>query len=70
MMGHARPLLGSWLGRADVHAPVQGHRIQRNDLGADPPRQFHAHASLAGTGWTGEKPAVEDTWCGHVALDC
>ena len=34
------------LGRADVHAAIQGHRVHRDDFGVQPFGQFQAHAVL------------------------
>ncbi len=55
---HGGTLGGRRLGRADVHAPVQRHRVHGNDLGADPPRQLDADRRLAGGRRAGQKPTI------------
>ena len=37
----------SRLGRRDIHTAVQGHRVERDHLGIEPPRQRHADGRLA-----------------------
>ena len=56
MMRHVAPLGHRRLGGADVHAAIQRHRIERNDFGVDPPRQFDADRRFAGRRGAGEIP--------------
>ena len=48
MVRHGVALVVGRLGRADVHVPIEGHRVHRDDLGADATRQFDADGRLAG----------------------
>jgi hypothetical protein len=52
------PLVGRRLGRADVHCTVYRHRIERNDLRADPSGKLDAHSRLSGGGRAGEEPGL------------
>ena len=44
---------GRRLGRADVHTAINGHRIERDDLGVQLPGQFEPQACFARRGWAG-----------------
>ncbi len=46
------------LGGADIHAAINGHRIERDDLGAEPLGQRDADARFADGRRPGKKPAV------------
>src|SRR5205823_1190054 len=50
------------LGRADVHAPVQGHGIHGNDFRAKAPSQLNAKLCLPRSRWTGQDEAVLKRW--------
>ena len=58
MMRHGATLLGRGLGRADVHPPIQGHGIQRENLGVDALRKLDRHGRFGRRRRTGKKPTV------------
>ena len=64
-MRHGTALGGRRFRRADVHAPVERHRIERNDFGVEPPGQFDAHGRFAGGRRPDQKPAVAWKIQGH-----
>ena len=51
---HALHLFRRGLGRADVHAAVDLHRVGRDDLAAEPLRKRHAERGLARGGRAGD----------------
>ena len=51
---HALHLFRRGLGRADVHAAVDLHRVGRDDLAAEPLRERHAERGLARGGRAGD----------------
>ena len=68
MMRHGLPLGRRRFGRADIEPAIDGHRIQRQNLAADPPRQFDRDRRLAGSRRAGEKPTfveVERASCDY-----
>ena len=54
MMRHALHLFRRGLGRADVHAAVDLHRVGRDDLAPEPLRERHAERGLARGGRAGD----------------
>ena len=63
VMRYLAAIVGRRFGRADVHPPIEGDRVERDDFGPDPTRQFHADRRLARRRRAGEKPAVtRRTW--------
>ena len=54
MVRHALHLFRRWLGRADVHAAVDLHRVGRDDLAAQALRERHAERGLARGGRAGD----------------
>jgi phosphoribosyl-ATP pyrophosphohydrolase len=68
MMRHGAALGGRWLGGADIHTAIDGHRIERNDFGADPLGERDAHGRLANGGCSGKEPAIVER-VNHQALE-
>jgi hypothetical protein len=58
MVRNSAALCRCRLGGADVHAPVQGHRIHRDDLGIEAARQVDAKPCFARSGRPGEHQRV------------
>ena len=58
MMGNTRPFLQARFGRADVHAPVEGHRIEGHDFGIQPLSEFKSERRLARSGRAGKNQGV------------
>src|SRR5207247_1511746 len=57
MVRYAGPRRGVGLGGADVHASIQRHGIERENLGPQHFRQLAAGRALAARRWPREKPA-------------
>ncbi len=70
---HPLAIGGAWFGGADIHAAIDGHRVERQDLGPQSPRpqtprpqspstqtlgQGDAHPGFSHGGGPGEEPAV------------
>ena len=58
MMRRLGAVGGCRLGRADVHAPIQGHGIEQNNLCIQQSGQTQADLRLAGRRRTRQKPAL------------
>ena len=58
MMRHTVHLFRTDLGRADVHLPVDLHRVSRNDLSADCFGKSDGGSSLPDSSWSGQN----DKW--------
>src|SRR5207244_13166140 len=58
VVGHSAAIFAPRLGRADVHAAIQGHRIHRNDLSAPALGLLHAEPTLARAGCAGKDDRV------------
>ena len=54
MMRNSLTLGRARLRRADVHAAIDGHRIERDDLRIDPPGQFNSDGRFPAGGRTGQ----------------
>jgi hypothetical protein len=67
MVRHGGAVLATRLGRADIEATIDGHRVEREDFAPQQLGQFHAHARLAAGRWAGEEPGVGQGWKGSVA---
>src|SRR5690606_34055788 len=48
---HSVPVFDSRLGRTDVHTAIQGHRIERDDFGAEKARKFNPNLGLPRRSW-------------------
>ena len=57
MVGRCRTLLGGRLGGANVHSPVDRHRVERNDFGPQKRGKGDADLRFSARGWTSQKPA-------------
>ena len=66
VMRHPPALGQGRLGRADVHPPVERHRVERDDLGPEPPRQRHADRRLAQGGRAGQVDRAMERILEHV----
>src|SRR5262249_27318494 len=62
------PLRTARLGRADVHAAIQRHRIHGDDLSAQPLGQLQAESALARAGGTGEDQSMLKRLGDHAAI--
>ena len=58
MMRNGRLLLGRWLCGTDIHAPIEGHGIEGNNLGTNVSRECDADLRFSPRGRAGQKPAV------------
>ncbi len=66
MMGHGRPLLGRGFGRPNIHAPIEGHRIERDDLRTQVSGKRNPNLRLPTCRWTGQKPTVCRSKVSHL----
>jgi hypothetical protein len=68
MVRHALSFVGTGLGRANVHAPVEGHGIHRDDFRAQLLSQSNAEPRLAGAGWAGQDQGTAEDVRNHTRL--
>ena len=62
---HAAADGGGRLGRADVHAPIERHRVHRDDLGPESVGEVEGKGRLARPGRAGQDEAVLERRRGH-----
>ena len=65
MVRHLAPILHRRFRRADVHPPIESDRVERDDFGPDPTRQFQADSRLARGRRAGEEPGIVRQAGGH-----